>query len=109
MIRRPPRSTLFPYTTLFRSLFAVARAKVLAHVDGIQRCLLDQALLIVEGPVRQAAGEGQQGTDVAFGFILAHSRLDRRCVEPLDRQPGFALLAPVVGALAGPDEFRRWT
>src|SRR5690349_23031734 len=25
MIRRPPRSTLFPYTTLFRSLFA-ARA-----------------------------------------------------------------------------------
>src|SRR2546426_6720029 len=24
MIRRPPRSTLFPYTTLFRSVFAVA-------------------------------------------------------------------------------------
>src|SRR2546430_7312619 len=26
MIRRPPRSTLFPYTTLFRSLYFVARA-----------------------------------------------------------------------------------
>src|SRR3712207_7274364 len=26
MIRRPPRSTLFPYTTLFRSLARVARA-----------------------------------------------------------------------------------
>src|SRR2546427_6744636 len=25
MIRRPPRSTLFPYTTLFRSLYAAAR------------------------------------------------------------------------------------
>src|SRR2546425_12874882 len=25
MIRRPPRSTLFPYTTLFRSLFAQGR------------------------------------------------------------------------------------
>src|SRR2546422_5238573 len=25
MIRRPPRSTLFPYTTLFRSLYIVAR------------------------------------------------------------------------------------
>src|SRR2546430_11331298 len=24
MIRRPPRSTLFPYTTLFRSMFSVA-------------------------------------------------------------------------------------
>src|SRR5438552_4695400 len=27
MIRRPPRSTLFPYTTLFRSLFAKLQAK----------------------------------------------------------------------------------
>src|SRR3712207_5874254 len=26
MIRRPPRSTLFPYTTLFRSMIAYARA-----------------------------------------------------------------------------------
>src|SRR3712207_7129320 len=26
MIRRPPRSTLFPYTTLFRSWQAIARA-----------------------------------------------------------------------------------
>src|SRR3712207_9196782 len=26
MIRRPPRSTLFPYTTLFRSCFVDARA-----------------------------------------------------------------------------------
>src|SRR2546429_4424050 len=29
MIRRPPRSTLFPYTTLFRSVLAIAQA--LAH------------------------------------------------------------------------------
>src|SRR2546429_4829597 len=28
MIRRPPRSTLFPYTTLFRSSFAAALAMV---------------------------------------------------------------------------------
>src|SRR5689334_24158343 len=35
MIRRPPRSTLFPYTTLFRSLFAdrgVVRAALLDRV-----------------------------------------------------------------------------
>src|SRR3712207_8780806 len=35
MIRRPPRSTLFPYTTLFRS---VERAKVTAIPNGIDRC-----------------------------------------------------------------------
>src|SRR2546422_8246310 len=28
MIRRPPRSTLFPYTTLFRSGFSMKKAKV---------------------------------------------------------------------------------
>src|SRR5256885_9363094 len=31
MIRRPPRSTLFPYTTLFRSVLAPAR---IHHLDG---------------------------------------------------------------------------
>src|SRR2546422_6954457 len=31
MIRRPPRSTLFPYTTLFRSLLARAGAHVDVH------------------------------------------------------------------------------
>src|SRR2546423_14651149 len=36
MIRRPPRSTLFPYTTLFRSLFwwITAAAAVLVAVVG---------------------------------------------------------------------------
>src|SRR2546429_4512834 len=28
MIRRPPRSTLFPYTTLFRSLFSLLRSRL---------------------------------------------------------------------------------
>src|SRR2546425_2180804 len=40
MIRRPPRSTLFPYTTLFRSrntldLAAVALVKELSHLPVI--------------------------------------------------------------------------
>src|SRR2546428_13687369 len=33
MIRRPPRSTLFPYTTLFRSLGLVSGARKLEHDD----------------------------------------------------------------------------
>src|SRR3712207_7775012 len=35
MIRRPPRSTLFPYTTLFRSGRAAMNAKPL-HAPGIR-------------------------------------------------------------------------
>src|SRR5439155_22642492 len=33
MIRRPPRSTLFPYTTLFRS--SRAPAQVIARIDSV--------------------------------------------------------------------------
>src|SRR3989442_10083968 len=34
MIRRPPRSTLFPYTTLFRSRFGTAGAHDAGHDPG---------------------------------------------------------------------------
>src|SRR3712207_7242631 len=34
MIRRPPRSTLFPYTTLFRSLLLMQRHRLLDRALG---------------------------------------------------------------------------
>src|SRR2546422_11071099 len=37
MIRRPPRSTLFPYTTLFRSGFAASAAGHVYAVLGAKR------------------------------------------------------------------------
>src|SRR2546429_4579815 len=37
MIRRPPRSTLFPYTTLFRSVAYLDRSH--AHAQGRRRAL----------------------------------------------------------------------
>src|SRR2546427_7373246 len=33
MIRRPPRSTLFPYTTLFRSIHSVDRPELARELD----------------------------------------------------------------------------
>src|SRR2546422_8538897 len=42
MIRRPPRSTLFPYTTLFRSLFFVV-----GDTATIRR-LVEQAARLIE-------------------------------------------------------------
>src|SRR2546430_4032804 len=54
MIRRPPRSTLFPYTTLFRSEEAVL---LLQTGDDP----LDRHVEIVHGdPVRAAAGRDQR-------------------------------------------------
>src|SRR2546430_12195160 len=44
MIRRPPRSTLFPYTTLFRSLLRAQKAQI----SGFDFSLLDQPVTPVE-------------------------------------------------------------
>src|SRR2546429_411433 len=38
MIRRPPRSTLFPYTTLFRSLI-MQQSDIGAIADSVKDCL----------------------------------------------------------------------
>src|SRR4051794_41493209 len=55
MIRRPPRSTLFPYTTLFRSiaplgpgavvvLHVVLAEQLVQHEPGVPRALADAAI-----------------------------------------------------------------
>src|SRR3712207_7050236 len=51
MIRRPPRSTLFPYTTLFRSLLGVVVGAVLEAV------LLPSVRRVVPAPA--PAGDAQ--------------------------------------------------
>src|SRR5947207_12665278 len=59
MIRRPPRSTLFPYTTLFRSRDGVAQEAVPAMLGGLarhQRAVAAlHARLPVSGRARHAA------------------------------------------------------
>src|SRR5260221_8917025 len=73
MIRRPPRSTLFPYTTLFRSLedfrFAshvelssrlIQQHQACTHLDGAQRTGERDALPLAAGQIGTAlitAGE----------------------------------------------------
>src|SRR2546425_5368895 len=47
MIRRPPRSTLFPYTTLFRSLFLLVAAT--AAESQVRNAELGYSLTLPEG------------------------------------------------------------
>jgi len=59
MIRRPPRSTLFPYTTLFRSLFPnEARNYLTLHQEGAEK-----AVFMVGSEVDMVM-EGEQPVDV---------------------------------------------
>src|SRR3712207_7065253 len=58
MIRRPPRSTLFPYTTLFRSVEAHQRGRPLpALADPVDQLEPVQARRQVEPDAQQVTGE----------------------------------------------------
>src|SRR2546428_13765965 len=64
MIRRPPRSTLFPYTTLFRSRVAlrdIMDLKTRTRIDLIRRHRINEVL----DQIDEAAhlGRGRRGLD----------------------------------------------
>src|SRR2546422_4815143 len=54
MIRRPPRSTLFPYTTLFRSHNSLVCAAYLARAGN--RVLVLEGSAMIGGGVKTAEG-----------------------------------------------------
>src|SRR5256885_11954606 len=65
MIRRPPRSTLFPYTTLFRSVH-IGAGEQQQHAFASQRVLARDALILA--PPRRKA--------VPLGDLLEHHEAD---------------------------------
>src|SRR5256884_1198043 len=87
MIRRPPRSTLFPYTTLFRSIRARRKVIVQTKVRGRQRRLSLGRL-----PHRM-------GRPLRYRHVLYHSQK----AEPVDvivyrgkgfQEPWFLIVPP---------------
>src|SRR3712207_9345166 len=87
MIRRPPRSTLFPYTTLFRSI--VDRSAALFGVLLLAPVLLGLTLAVMatsRGPVffkQQRIGrDGKPFTMLKFrSMVNGAERLHRRSEE----------------------------
>src|SRR3712207_8039958 len=74
MIRRPPRSTLFPYTTLFRSAQELAFPFLAKHgvpdrARGVRRVarevLVDEALVVPD-------------VEIGLGAVLGDEDLDRK-------------------------------
>src|SRR2546426_7718489 len=63
MIRRPPRSTLFPYTTLFRSRGLAARRDRLPEDDRRARPVRGRAGLRRSGGPCHAAHRGEAMSD----------------------------------------------
>src|SRR2546427_7453205 len=81
MIRRPPRSTLFPYTTLFRSHVTGTQAATGQAENGVEfpaglvhfdRELFDQSVVFVVAHIQVLTVFRQHG--MAPGSILGFSR-----------------------------------
>src|SRR3712207_8091487 len=72
MMRRPPRSTLFPYTTLFRS---VQRLQVVRQLDAVHD---DPPLLVGLQPVHAADHGGLAGAGRAADHHPLPEREDRK-------------------------------
>src|SRR2546422_11032483 len=102
MIRRPPRSTLFPYTTLFRSKAKVRLAALAARKPKGR-------LVLVTGINPTPAGEGK--STVTVGVTQALRRLGKNaalCMREPAPGPVFGVEGgaggggyPPVGARAG--------
>src|SRR3712207_7714126 len=59
MIRRPPRSTLFPYTTLFRSFWGVE--EILREVPGVLDTEVGYTGGWLENPTYEDTHDGKSG------------------------------------------------
>src|SRR5260221_7420254 len=60
MIRRPPRSTLFPYTTLFRSARFVLGARVFSGFSDVLPTPVHRPPCPGQSPVRRPHGRGDR-------------------------------------------------
>src|SRR2546430_6845630 len=85
MIRRPPRSTLFPYTTLFRSVDFPA-ADVILHqpaIRGGEKRLASRALIIAERS-EEHTSELQSQSNLVCRLLLEKKKL----FQALHSDPG---------------------
>src|SRR3712207_7815273 len=74
MIRRPPRSTLFPYTTLFRSARALRARRAEGHRGGLRRDL------------RRSGPQGGPGLHHLPGPLRVRRRAALEAHRPEDRK-----------------------
>src|SRR3712207_9262615 len=96
MIRRPPRSTLFPYTTLFRSVGPVARGKIdlsrsvteniQAIADAFGRRVGDITTIVLERPRHHDLIEEIRSAGARIKLIQDGDRSEEHTSELQSRQ-----------------------
>src|SRR5687767_15517449 len=88
MIRRPPRSTLFPYTTLFRSL-EVEREDVAAREpleEGVVEALADATRLLVEGLGEDRLRSEEHTSELqSLAYLVCRLLLEKKKKRKIDQ------------------------
>src|SRR2546427_13015839 len=89
MIRRPPRSTLFPYTTLFRSLLELPGRRI--HLVDPN---LGSASLVQGNDIHELAPQGKLVSNVDVPGVLRRDHLEGVAAQVVDED----LVRRLVGA-----------
>src|SRR3712207_9448039 len=106
MIRRPPRSTLFPYTTLFRSEVKVLEAEVPVHY--LVTFSRDRVAEVVNAGVRAArAWCADNGIEVRPVDVAAAPRTRLSFTEEMSGWFAFGATDSRRGALCGREQDRK--
>src|SRR3712207_8400694 len=84
MIRRPPRSTLFPYTTLFRSDQRLDFPRV-GHIGldkgGLASCLFDQAHRLLAAFNRDVRSEEHTSELQSRQYLVCRLLLEKKTIS----------------------------
>src|SRR3712207_8858717 len=92
MIRRPPRSTLFPYTTLFRSRLADQRGVQVGPVAGEVGLVEADGRTVVVGPDARADPVGELRSEEHTSELQSRQYLVCRLLLEKKKQKQTSLL-----------------
>src|SRR5438067_2902426 len=92
MIRRPPRSTLFPYTTLFRS---PATESMASSVCCVRKLLVRMMASVEAGRSEEHTSELQSRFDLVCRLLLEKKKKNRTQRKDRDRRAVVAQRGPL--------------
>src|SRR3989442_11393928 len=100
MIRRPPRSTLFPYTTLFRSLDLVVGGGALVLAAPAMLAIATALKLVSSGPELEGRGDRDRKST---RLNSSHVRISYAvfCLKKKKNPNSTAMMAGFVNTTAG--------
>src|SRR2546426_3241528 len=102
MIRRPPRSTLFPYTTLFRSILAIGSDMAVGRQFAKKVCGVQDLRMVRRTPrSEEHTSELQSPCNLVCRLLLEKKRKSANTLRANAPSHHSQSEAPLLGPVAG--------